>query len=330
MTKVSEISEFDLILRLEAVLDQNVTPNADSKIQVAIGDDAAVIGNLDNLQVVTTDAMVDKVHFISDEVDMRNLGWKSLAVNYSDIASMGCKPVYSVVTLGLRSDILVEQLENLYLGFSDLLNLYGGELVGGDIVKSDTFFISVTVVGSTDKPETLQRKTAVPGDVIAVTGALGCSNAGLKYLLNNNLEKSSHFYEAHYLPKPRISEGMNLLDMGIKTGMDISDGLLNDLKKICAASSVNATINLDSIPVHEELKLSFPDNFTEMAVSGGEDYELLVTGHESLIRYISDSTTTNLHIVGEIEIGSGNVNTVDNSGNKISMTTGGWDHFTEN
>ena len=145
MTKVSEISEFDLIARLETVLEQNVTPNAESKIQVAIGDDAAVIGNLDNLQVVTTDAMVDKVHFVSDEVDMRNLGWKSLAVNYSDIASMGCKPVYSVVTLGLRADISVEQLENLYLGFSDLLNIYGGELVGGDIVKSDTFFISITV-----------------------------------------------------------------------------------------------------------------------------------------------------------------------------------------
>ena len=120
------------------------------------------------------------------------------------------------------------------------------------------------------------------------------------------------------------------MDMGIKTGMDISDGLLNDLKKICVASSVNATINLDSIPVHEELKLSFPDNFREMAISGGEDYELLITGHESLIRYISDSTKIDLHIVGEIEIGSGNVNAVDNSGAQISITTGGWDHFTEN
>ena len=330
MTKVSEISEFDLISRLETVLENNVTPNPDSKIELSIGDDAAVIGNLDNLQVVTTDAMVDMVHFVIDEVDMRDLGWKSLAVNYSDIASMGCKPIYSVVTLGIRADILVEQLESLYLGFSDLLNIYGGELVGGDIVKSDTFFISVTVVGSTDKPETMKRKTAVPGDVIAVTGALGCSNAGLRLLLNGELKKSSHFYEAHNLPKPRIPEGINLLDMGIKTGMDISDGLINDLKKICVASNVNATINIDNIPVHEDLKASFPDNFTEMAVSGGEDYELLVTGHESLIKYISDSTTTNLHIVGEIEIGSGNVNTVDNSGNKISMTTGGWDHFTEN
>jgi thiamine-monophosphate kinase len=118
--------------------------------------------------------------------------------------------------------------------------------------------------------------------------------------------------------------------MGIKTGMDISDGFLNDLKKICVASSVNATINIDSIPVHEELKLSFPDNFKEMAVSGGEDYELLITGHESLIKYISDSTKMDLHIVGEIEIGSGHVNAVDNSGTQISITTGGWDHFTEN
>ena len=166
MTKVSEISEFDLISRLETILENNVTPNKDSKVELSIGDDAAVIGNLDNLQVVTTDAMVDKVHFVSDQVDMRSLGWKSLAVNYSDIASMGCKPIYSVVTLGLRADISVEQLENLYLGFSDLLNTYGGDLVGGDIVKSDTFFISVTVVGSTDKPETMQRKTAVPGDAI--------------------------------------------------------------------------------------------------------------------------------------------------------------------
>ena len=117
MTKVSEISEFDLISRLETVLENNVTPNPDSKIELSIGDDAAVIGNLDNLQVVTTDAMVDMVHFVIDEVDMRDLGWKSLAVNYSDIASMGCKPIYSVVTLGIRADILVEQLESLYLCF---------------------------------------------------------------------------------------------------------------------------------------------------------------------------------------------------------------------
>ena len=330
MTKVSEISEFDLISRLETVLENNVTPNPDSKIELSIGDDAAVIGNLDNLQVVTTDAMVDMVHFVIDEVDMRDLGWKSLAVNYSDIASMGCKPIYSVVTLGIRADILVEQLESLYLGFSDLLNIYGGELVGGDIVKSDTFFISITAVGSTDKPETMKRKTAVPGDVIAVTGALGCSNAGLKLLLNGDLKKTSHFYEAHYLPKPRIPEGINLLDMGIKTGMDISDGLVNDLKKICVASNVNATINIDNVPVHEDLKASFPDKFKEMAVTGGEDYELLITGHESIIRYISDSTQIDLHIIGEIEIGPGDVIAVDSSGTKIPLDTGGWDHFTEN
>ncbi len=330
MQKVSEISEFALISSLESVLENNVTPQKDSKIELSIGDDAAVIGNFDNLQVVTTDAMVDKVHFVVDQVDMRNLGWKALAVNYSDIASMGCKPVYSVVTLGLRPDILVEQLEHLYLGFSDLLNIYGGELVGGDIVRSETFFISVTVVGSTDKPQTMQRKTAVPGDVIAVTGELGSSDAGLKLLLNSELPKSSHFYEAHYLPKPRIPEGISLLDMGIKTGMDISDGLVNDLKKICLASKVNATINIDDIPVHKDLKKHFPNEYKEMAISGGEDYELLITGHESLIKYISDSTEIDLHIIGEIEIGSGVVNAVDGTGAKVPLKTGGWDHFTEN
>jgi len=330
MTKVSEISEFDLISRLEAILENNVTPKKDSKIELSIGDDAAVVSNLDNLQVVTTDAMVDKVHFVCDQVDMRNLGWKSLAVNYSDIASMGCSPIYSVVTLGLRPDILVEQLEHLYLGFSDLLNIYGGDLIGGDIVKSDTFFISVTVVGSTDKPETMLRKTAVPGDVIAVTGELGSSNAGLKLLLSNELQTSSHFYEAHYLPKPRIREGIRLLDMGIKTCMDISDGLVNDLKKICVASTVDARINVDDIPVNEDLKTHFPNEYREMAVSGGEDYELLITGHESLIKYISDSTEIDLHLIGDIEIGSGNVTAVDNAGVNVTLDTGGWDHFTEN
>ncbi|MED6296239.1 MAG: thiamine-phosphate kinase [Chloroflexota bacterium] len=330
MTKISDISEFDLISRLELILENNVTPKKDSKIELSIGDDAAVVSNLDKLQVVTTDAMVENVHFVSDQVDMRDLGWKSLAVNYSDIASMGCNPIYSVVTLGLRADISVEQIEDLYLGFSDLLNIYGGDLVGGDIVKSNTFFISVTVVGSTDKPETMQRKTAVPGDVIAVTGELGSSNAGLKLLLNNELKKSSHFYEAHYLPKPRIREGISLLDMGIKTGMDISDGLVNDLKKICVASTVDATIRIDDIPVHAELKKHFPDQYQEMSISGGEDYELLITGHESLVRYISDSTGLNLHIIGTIETGSGNVNAIDSSGSKIALDTGGWDHFTEN
>lgn len=329
MTKISEISEFELISKLEAVLEKNVLPQKGSVIELSIGDDAAVIGDIGNLQVVTTDAMVDKVHFVIDQVEMRNLGWKSLAVNYSDIASMGCKPVYSVVTLGLRADITVEQLENLYLGFSDILNTYGGDLVGGDIVKSDTFFISITVVGSTDKPETMQRKTAIPGDFIAVTGNLGSSHAGLKMLLNGDLQESSHFYQSHYLPKPRVPEGIMLLDMGIKTGMDISDGLVNDLKKICTASTVNATINVDAIPVHKDLKEHFPSEYKDMAVSGGEDYELLITGHESLIKYISESTQINLNIIGKIEIGSGDVNAVDDSGKIFALDSGGWDHFKE-
>jgi len=118
--------------------------------------------------------------------------------------------------------------------------------------------------------------------------------------------------------------------MGIKTGMDISDGLLNDLKKICVASTVDATINVDDIPVHKDLEKHFPNQYLEMAIGGGEDYELLVTGHESLIRYISNSTKIDLHIIGNIEIGSGNVNTVDSTGAKVTIGTGGWDHFTGN
>ena len=150
MTKVSEISEFELIKRLSKVLESGVITNTGVGIRTSIGDDAAVLNIPGVTQLITTDTMVEKVHFLEGLSSMEDIGWKMMASNYSDVASMGCAPFSSVVTLGLRPDQSVEGLEDLYKGCRKLVEEYGGFIVGGDIVRSDTLFESATIIGNSN------------------------------------------------------------------------------------------------------------------------------------------------------------------------------------
>ena len=333
MLKISDISEFHLIKRLESVLLAHAVSNPGSLVNTSIGDDAAVISATDAIQVVTTDTMVENVHFRNETTTMIELGWKAIAVNYSDIAAMGCEPIYSVVSLGLRPDQLVESIEDMYRGFCEIVNRHGGEIVGGDIVRSDTFFISVTVVGQSKSGHILKRNSAKVGDLIGITGHLGCSRAGLSALqkpLAVDEETKKHLIGSHNMPNPKLNEGVKLADYGIKTAMDISDGLINDLTKICEASSVGASIKSDTLPIDKYLKLAFPERYLEFATSGGEDYELLFTGPPDIMEAINDQAIINMKLVGSIIEGPSKVSIVDSKGNDLPTSTGGWDHFKEN
>ena len=333
MLKISDISEFNLIKRLEAVILAHANPNPTTLVRTSIGDDAAVISPVDDIQVVTTDTMVENVHFRNETTTMVELGWKAIAVNYSDIAAMGCEPMYSVVTLGLRSDQLVESIEDIYRGVCKIVNCYGGEIVGGDIVKSDTFFISVTVVGRSQSGNVLKRDSAKVGDLIGVTGQLGCSGAGLSALqkpLDVDDETKKHLIKSHNMPNPKLSAGIKLADYGIKTAMDISDGLINDLTKICEASNVGASVKSDTLPVDKYLKCAFPERYLEFATSGGEDYELLFTGPPNIMKTINDQAIINMKLIGSIIEGPSRVAIVDSKGDDLPISTGGWDHFREN
>ena len=331
MTDVSSISEFELIRRLDFVLAEEMTSiSRQQNIVLGIGDDAAIIRPGVESQVITTDTMVDGVHFLMDSINMRNLGWKSLAVNYSDIASMGCTPSHSVITLGLTPTQRVEDLEDMYRGFSDLMKENGGEIVGGDIVRSGTFFISVTVVGESDSQNILRRDSAIPGDLIGITGQLGCSAAGLEALASQDRERNpsnSHFISAHTRPIPRIAQGMTLRETGVSTAMDISDGLLADLGKLCAASDVGADIEIDLIPADSFLKKAYPGRWKELSVTGGEDYELLFTAGKEKIKQLTAAGNLDFSVIGTITGSPKTVRVFDGNGKEVIYQSGGWDHF---
>ena len=262
METVSSISEFELIRRLQDILDSHsAQENSLQNILLGIGDDATVAKIDSKIEVATTDTLVEGVHFTSESISMKDLGWKSLAVNLSDIAAMGCSPIYSLVTLGLKPDQTIKSLEDLYEGMAEISDSYGGKVVGGDIVRSETFFISVAIVGAPIDTLVMRRDKATYGDLVAVSGHLGCSAAGLRIIKENLSFPSAtekHFTKSHFRPLPRIELGLSLARQGIKCAMDVSDGLLNDLSKICTASNVSATVSVSDLPVHEKQKSCFP------------------------------------------------------------------------
>ena len=339
MTLVSEISEFELISRLEKVLNSSSTV-ADAQIKLGIGDDAAVLTPQSKNQVISSDALVENVHFIYDQISMHNLGWKALASNYSDIAAMGCEPLAVSITLGVKKNQKIEDLENIYGGFCAITSTYGGSIIGGDIVKSKEFFISISVIGQNNQTSTLMRSKAIPGDLIAVSGEIGSSSAGLRLisdfdtsLYENEPDKSSKFLPfltSHFKPEPQIELGKIILDCGIKTCTDISDGLIRDLSNICDSSKVSAIVNIDQIPTATNLKSLFPNDWDQFCLSGGEDYQLLFTGTLNKVKQIQKQSTSKITVIGEITKASDTkISLVDNANNQIKYEHKGWDHFKE-
>ena len=347
---VSEIGEFDLIDRLAARIDcQNARriQEADARgfrMLRAIGDDAAAWDAPHGAQVITTDTMVEGVHFRLDYTPWRDLGWKCLATNISDVAAMGCVPTYAIITLGLRPDLPVEGLEALYDGVMDVASEFGGAVVGGDIVRSPAFFITVALQGAApDGSDALMmRDAASPGDLIAVTGPLGSSAGGLRLLASGAgsaaqgiaRDAAAYLVNAHNRPTPRVSEGIALADAGVRCAMDISDGLMDDLAKLCRASGVGARVYAPRAPADARLKAAFPDEWLDLALGGGEDYELLFAAPPAVIRRAIGAISPPPTVIGAITEYAGDgsasaprVTLVDARGKPLNVARGGWDHF---
>ena len=249
--KVSELGQFGMIDVVAGMIAESRNNQADSwkNLIDGIGDDCAVWQGDTANQLAKVDCQVQGVHFNLDIISWEDLGWKSLAVNLSDIAAMGGIPRYALVSLGLPLDTEVEDVVSLYRGMLKLAKLSGTAIVGGNMSSSPMIFVDVNVIGNTGNPEGkyLSRSTAVPGDMIAVTGWLGTAAAGLEMLTNLkfNISTTACFKQAFAQPEPRLKEGRLLVEKGVKAGMDISDGLLSDLGHICKASKVGAIIEIE-------------------------------------------------------------------------------------
>ena len=354
---VSELGEFGLI---ELIREWTRRPSTDDgvrgdgaggdgrrgdnpayRIAVGNGDDAAAVGwrRTPLTELYTTDTMVDGVHFTERTTPWRDLGWKALASNISDIAAMGGRPALALVTLGLPPDTAVDKVRELYAGMGEIADAYGAEIIGGDLVRSATAFITVALTGIADGA-VMVRSAARPGHQAAVSGPVGGSAGGLRLLLDadgvgggndgrsaNNPSLDNALVKLHRRPYPHTAAGRVLAAAGVGAAMDVSDGLAADLGKLCVASGVAARIMADRVPVVRELKSAYPEDWRSLALYGGEDYALLFTAPPAVMA-TAVAGIPGAAVIGEIVDGApGAVEIIGSDGNPVSVNAAGWDHF---
>jgi thiamine-monophosphate kinase len=331
--KVSELGEFGLIKLLADIVDRTKNPRHISwqHLLIGIGDDAAVWQGDISIQLATTDSLIQDTHFDLNITTWEELGWKAIAVNLSDIAAMGGIPIFALISLALPGELETDCISSLYQGMAQIASKFGVAIVGGNIASASKTMITVTVLGSLESKSALTRSAAVPGDQVAITGYPGLSAAGLKMLkqkLSFDSETSRLLRQAHLKPTPRINEGQVLLRHKVRAAIDISDGLIADLTHICKASKVSARINKDSVPIHPILQSNFKSDCQQLALSGGEDYELLFTASTKAINRVKQAIPCPVTVIGEITVGTpGQVTLIDAAGKSISWQQGGWEHF---
>lgn len=332
--RISELGEFGLIelVRQWTQPDQSATDAAPYRLTVANGDDAAAVtfptGPLTELY--TTDTMVDGVHFTAATTPWRDLGWKAIASNISDVAAMGGQPGAALVTLGLPPDTPVTSVEELYAGMMEICRKFGARIIGGDMVRSPIAFITVALTGICSGPP-MVRTAARPGHLVAVTGPLGSSAGGLRRLLATADGESideSELVQQHWRPVPHVAAGQALAAAGVRSAMDVSDGLAGDLAKLCAASGVSAEIHADKVPALSALKTAFPDDWLDLALYGGEDYVLLFTAPADIMDPAMTQLPPGGAVIGEVKAGEpGSVLMLDGQGSPRPRVGAGWDHF---
>jgi thiamine-monophosphate kinase len=311
---------------------------ASPELLVGIGDDCAVIKRGGGLvELVTTDTLVEHVHFDRAWHSPELLGRKAAAVNLSDVAAMGGRPRYCLLSLALPSDFTEAWLEQFLAGFLACLTEQGTLLIGGDTVKSASgHIISVTVMGEAAADQILLRSAARPGDLIMVSGMLGNAAAGLEICRRGPAAAKADWQElvaAHLDPKPETGLGLVLAESGLVNGMmDLSDGLATDLAHLCAESGVGAEIAEHSLPITAGLRdaaASLGCDPMAWALSGGEDYRLLFTvpaaDCEKLRELIHRRLARDIFRVGIMVEGEGVV--LLTGSNRRDISYQGYDHF---
>jgi len=330
--RLSELGEFGLInLIRSSTRYGNSRHTPWQEVLVGIGDDAAAWQGDHRTQLATTDTLVQDVHFDLDVINWEELGWKALAVNLSDIAAMGGIPKYALLSLALPGELEVEDISKFINSMMNLAKEFGVAIIGGNVATSPNVVITVTIIGCSKSKDMLKRSTASSGEQVAVTGYLGLSAAGLEMFKGKTIsdpEISDILRQAHFKPMPKVKEGQILIEQGVKTAIDISDGLVADLDHICESSKVNAKIKIEQVPGHPVVRANFP-NHQELALCGGDDYELLFTAAEATVARAKQALDCPVTVIGDIteEKSPTRVTVVDSKGNIIPYKKGGWEHF---
>ena len=282
--RVSGIGEFGLIRRISELLNRGGIRS--DRVTLGIGDDTASFLPRPGFEVlVTCDAMVEGRHFLPEHIAPFDLGRRAMTVNISDIGAMGGRPLYALISLGLKADMLVDDVEEMYRGFLAELNPFNGAIIGGNLTKSgDGMFIDVTLIGEVEQGKGVRRSGARPGDAILVTGHPGQSAAGLQLLLRGPAGSplADHpLVRAYNTPCHRAQLGEAIAQTGCATAMiDTSDGFLGDLGHICEESKVGAELFKEKIPLSEDLRETarvLGRDPYDFFLGESDDYELVVT-----------------------------------------------------
>lgn len=337
-TDVNTLGEFGLIEHLT----RNFELRNPSSLK-GINDDAAVIDNGNFLTVVSTDLLIEGIHFDLMYTPLKHLGYKAVVVNLSDIYAMNARPKQITVSIAISNRFSVEALDELYEGIRAACERYGVDLVGGDTSSSNKgLLISVTAIGQGEADKLTYRNTARVGDLVCITGNLGAAYLGLQILerekqlflsdpkIQPNLEDQSYLIGRQLKPEARkemieIFAQQQLVPTAM---MDISDGLSSDLMHICRQSGVGAYIEESGVPIHPEaqqMAIKFGLDPITVALSGGEDYELLFTidpNDVEKVKYLPD-----IYIAGEIVPAEDGLKLHTKGGNIHAMTAQGWTHF---
>jgi thiamine-monophosphate kinase len=314
------MSEFTFIQKIRERAAQH-----SSEAILGIGDDTAILPERAGRErLITADLLIEDVHFKLNYTPMHCLAHKALAVSLSDIAAMGGKPEFSLLTLGIPKSLLALNWDEFFASYFALAEKFGVTLIGGDTSSSpDKLVIDSIVMGSCESGKAIRRSTAKIGDAIFVTGTLGASTAGLQLLLKDEVEKNNSI-TAHLMPQPRVEFGIAAgASSMVHSMMDVSDGLAQDLSHLCAESNVSAVLHAEAIPVA-------PNANFEQALSGGEDYELLFTANhidEDALQKFAQTCGLRLTCIGEIIKQTTDPVFLNRAENIQPLKTKGFDHF---
>lgn len=337
-TDVNELGEFGLINHLT----KNIKPRNDSTLK-GIGDDAAVIDNGSYATVISTDSLVEGIHFDLMYTPLKHLGYKAVVVNLSDIYAMNAQPRQITVSIAISNKYSVEALDELYEGIQLACKIYGVDLIGGDTTSSPKgMFINITAIGQGQKEKLVYRDGAKVGDLLCVSGNLGAAYLGLQilerekqlYLSNPGIQpdlEGQDFLIGRQL-KPEARRDM--IDFFAKNNLiptamiDISDGLASEVFHLCQQSNTGAFVEESGIPIHpdaEMMAIKFKLDPATCALNGGEDYELLFTIDPKdieKVKYLPD-----IYIMGEMVEPSEGIKLHTTGGNIHDLKAQGWEHF---
>ncbi len=337
-TELSSLGEFGLIEHLTKNIELQ---NASSVL--GVGDDAAVIDHFGKQTVVTTDLLLEGIHFDLVYTPLKHLGYKSIIVNLSDIYAMNAVPTQVILSLGISNRFSLEALDEFYEGVYAACSKYGVDLVGGDTSSSQKgFIISVTALGEVAPDKFVKRSTAKKGDLLCVSGDVGAAYVGLLFLerekkiflespgVQPDLEGESYVIGRLLKPEARrdIIEFFARENITPTSLMDISDGLSSDVLHICRESGLGCVLYEEKIPVAEDMKkaaFKFEIDPTACALSGGEDYELLFTVSQQ--DYDKLVLSEQISVIGYMTDAEAGAQLITKGGNKHPVTAQGWNHL---